>query len=128
MFVAPESEEREIIVANENQGEGILDQIKGKVEQAVGGASGNHQQQAEGMGNEAKGNVQQGAGDLQNKVTGGGTQDQGEGMLDQAKGKFNQAAGGITGDRHQQAEGAGQEAGGNIQQGIGNLKDKITGN
>lgn len=55
---------------DKTQGEGIIDQVKGKAEQAIGGITGDRKQQAEGMGDEGKGNVKQGLGDLQNKVTG----------------------------------------------------------
>ncbi len=56
--------------SNKDHAEGLGDQIKGKVEQAVGGLTGDRKTQAEGAVDEGKGSVQQGVGDLKDKVAG----------------------------------------------------------
>jgi len=55
---------------DKNQGEGLIEQIKGKAEGAIGGLTGDRKKQAEGAATEGKGHVQQGLGDVENKVTG----------------------------------------------------------
>jgi uncharacterized protein YjbJ (UPF0337 family) len=51
-----------------------------------------------------------------------------EGLGSEVKGRAEQGIGGVTGNREQQAQGGVDEAKGNIQQGLGDLKDKLTGN
>ncbi len=50
--------------------EGTGNEAKGRVEQGIGGVTGNREQQAQGGVDEAKGNIQQGLGDLKDKITG----------------------------------------------------------
>ncbi len=56
--------------SDKDRAEGLGDQVKGKVKQAVGGLTGDRETQAEGAVDEGKGNVQQGVGDLKDKVAG----------------------------------------------------------
>ena len=50
--------------------EGLGSEAKGRIQQGIGGVTGDRQQQAEGGAEEAKGNIQQGLGDLKDKLTG----------------------------------------------------------
>ncbi len=55
--------------ADKDRAEGLGDQIKGRVEQGVGGLTGDRETQAQGAADEAKGKVQQGIGDLRDKAS-----------------------------------------------------------
>jgi len=47
---------------------GTVDQLKGRGEQAIGGVTGDREQQGKGMLDEAKGKVQEGIGDVKNAL------------------------------------------------------------
>ncbi|NLD53502.1 MAG: CsbD family protein [Burkholderiaceae bacterium] len=53
--------------------------------------------------------------------------DQVKGKVDQLKGGVKQGVGGAIGDKRMEREGTADRVGGKIQEGIGNLKDKLTG-
>jgi len=53
---------------NENQAKGQGEGLLGKAKEALGGLTGNQQQQAEGQADQAEGSVRQGAGDVQKTV------------------------------------------------------------
>lgn len=55
-----------------------------------------------------------------------GTQDRVEGTGDEIKGRAEQTWGGMTGDRETQGKGMLDETKGKVQQGIGDLKDKMS--
>ena len=57
-----------------------------------------------------------------------GTQDSIQGTGSEVKGRAEQTLGGITGNREQQGQGMVDEAKGNIQHGIGDLKDNLSDN
>jgi uncharacterized protein YjbJ (UPF0337 family) len=52
--------------------------------------------------------------------------DQIKGKASQVKGEVKDRAGGAMGDNSTQAEGKMEKLGGKIQEGVGNLKDKLT--
>ncbi len=56
--------------SDKDRAQGLGDQAKGKVEQAVGGLTGDRETQAQGAVDEGKGGLQQGLGDLKDKITG----------------------------------------------------------
>ena len=53
--------------------------------------------------------------------------DQLKGKLDQVKGGIKQGVGGAMGDKRTEREGTADRLGGKVQEGIGNLKEKLTG-
>ena len=53
---------------NEQKADGMMDEIKGKVKQAVGGLTGDKSLQGEGMVDEAKGETKQAVGDGRKKL------------------------------------------------------------
>jgi uncharacterized protein YjbJ (UPF0337 family) len=55
--------------ADKDRAQGMGDQLKGRVEQGVGGLTGDREQQAQGSADEAKGKLQQGLGDLRDKAS-----------------------------------------------------------
>ena len=55
--------------ADSDRDEGLGDQIKGRVEQGIGGLTGDGGTQAQGAVDEATGKVQQGIGDLRDKAS-----------------------------------------------------------
>lgn len=50
---------------NENTAEGTLDKLTGKIKEAVGHLTGNHEMEAEGKLDQVKGSAQKTAGDAQ---------------------------------------------------------------
>jgi uncharacterized protein YjbJ (UPF0337 family) len=52
----------------ENQGEGKLDKLKGKVKDAIGGLTGDSSTQAEGKWDQAKGSVKDALGEGQQRL------------------------------------------------------------
>ncbi len=54
----------------QDRAEGLGNEVKGRVEQGVGGVTGDRGQQTQGAVDEGKGNIQQGIGDLKDKLTG----------------------------------------------------------
>ncbi len=56
--------------SDQDRVEGAGNEVKGRVEQGIGGVTGNREQQTQGGVDEAKGNIQQGLGDLKDKITG----------------------------------------------------------
>ena len=55
--------------ADKDRAAGLGDQVKGRVEQGVGGLTGDREKQAQGDVDEAKGKVQQEIGDLRDKAS-----------------------------------------------------------
>ena len=53
--------------------------------------------------------------------------DQLKGKLDQVKGGIKQGVGGAMGDKRTEREGTADRLGGKVQEGIGNVKEKLTG-
>ena len=53
--------------------------------------------------------------------------DQLKGKMDQLKGGIKQGVGGAMGDKRTEREGTADRVGGKVQEGIGNLKEKLTG-
>ncbi len=53
--------------------------------------------------------------------------DQLKGKMDQLKGGIKQGVGGALGDKRTEREGTADRVGGKVQEGIGNLKEKLTG-
>ena len=56
--------------SDKDRAEGLGSEAKGRVEQGIGGLTGDRGQQTQGTVDEGKGNVQQGIGDLKDKLTG----------------------------------------------------------
>jgi len=56
--------------SDKDRAEGVGNELKGRVEQGIGGLTGNREQQAQGAKDETKGNIQQGIGDLKDKLSG----------------------------------------------------------
>lgn len=52
--------------------------------------------------------------------------DQVKGKVDQLKGGIKQGVGGALGDKRTEREGTADRVGGKVQEGIGNLKEKLT--
>lgn len=55
-----------------------------------------------------------------------GTKDRAEGTGNEIKGRAEQTWGSMTGDRETQGKGMMDEAKGKVQQGVGDLKDKVS--
>ena len=53
--------------------------------------------------------------------------DQLKGKVDQLKGGIKQGVGGAMGDKRTEREGTADRLGGKVQEGIGNVKEKLTG-
>ena len=53
---------------NKDEVKGKLDQVKGKIKQGVGDATGNDRLHSEGVADEISGDVQEGAGTVKRKV------------------------------------------------------------
>jgi uncharacterized protein YjbJ (UPF0337 family) len=53
--------------------------------------------------------------------------DQLKGKLDQVKGGIKQGVGGAMGDKRTEREGTADRLGGKVQEGIGNVKEKLSG-
>ncbi len=56
--------------STQDRAEGLGNEAKGRVEQGVGGLTGDRNQQTQGAVDEGKGTIQQGVGDLKDKLTG----------------------------------------------------------
>jgi uncharacterized protein YjbJ (UPF0337 family) len=54
--------------ANKDRAKGVVDQIRGRVEQTVGRLTGNRERQAQGVADQAKGKVEKGVGDLRDNA------------------------------------------------------------
>ena len=53
-------------------------------------------------------------------------EDQVKGKIDQVKGGIKQGVGGAMGDKRTEREGTADRLGGKVQEGIGNVKEKLT--
>jgi uncharacterized protein YjbJ (UPF0337 family) len=66
--VAAGSWKEDLVMPNEQQLEGNLEQGRGNVKEAIGDAIGNEQMEHEGKWDQAKGNVREGVGDLREGI------------------------------------------------------------
>src|SRR6185503_9912188 len=80
--------------------EGKFDQVKGKVKEEIGDATGDRSTEWSGKADQAKGHVKEAVGDAKGEFNKGGfNTDKAEGKFDQAKGKVKEEVGDAMGDR-----------------------------